>query len=364
MIYFDHNSTTPLLPIAKDAILRSLGDEFGNPSSSHGWGKKARDLVEGARAAVAKVVGTNPGKVTFTSGATEAINHAIHTAGPGRVLASAIEHPAVYAALQMRLNRDVETLPVGEDGRVDVDQVLDLVDAGAHPALVAVMAANNETGIIQPFNELAARLSERMIPMLVDAVQYVGRLPISHLADYVVVTGHKLGGPKGAGALIARDPGGVLPLIGGGGQERGRRGGTEPVPAIVGLGAAFEHLLKHRDRDAETVRDLRDTFEDELLTRLPRVTIIGKDVPRIPNTSLILLPRVDAEPVVGRLGARGVAVSTGSACNSGALKPSRILVAMGYDPDVTFRAIRFSFGPSNTLDEVGQVLDLLPKCIR
>jgi cysteine desulfurase len=184
------------------------------------------------------------------------------------------------------------------------------------------------------------------------------------LADYVVVTGHKLGGAKGAGALIARDPGGVLPLIAGGGQERGRRGGTEALPAIAGLGAAFEHLQEHRDRDADTVRKLRDTFEDELLTRHPRVTIIGKDVPRIPNTSLILLPRLEAEPVVARLAAKGVAVSTGSACSSGAVTPSRILVAMGYAPDVTFRAIRFSFGPSNTLDEISEVLDLLPECMR
>lgn len=362
MIYCDHNATTPVLPAAREAIIATLEGSFGNPSSGHALGRQARKLVDDARQSVGKLLGTSPASVTFTSGATEAINHALHTAGPGRFLVSAVEHPAVFAALQMRLNRDTEVLPVGPQGRIDVDAVLEQVDRGAHPALVSVMAANNETGIIQPFEELALRLRERMVPFLVDAVQYVGRLPVDLCADFLVLTGHKIGGIKGAGALVARDVAGVMPLISGGGQEQGRRGGTEAVPAIVGLGAAVKHLLAHRDSDSRKVQGLRDRFETEIFQRIPGVKIVGAEVDRIPNTSLILLPRADAEPVVRRLGAAGFAASTGSACNAGTIKPSRVLVAMGYAPEASFRALRFSFGPSNTDDDISQLLDALPKC--
>ena len=363
MIYFDHNSTTPVRPEARDAVVKTLTEGFGNPSSSHQAGKVARQILDDARTSIGRLLKTDASRVIFMSGATEAINHAIHTAGPGRVLVSAVEHPAVTAGLQMRLNREVEVLPVGSDGRLEVERVLKQVDTGAHPAMVAVMAANNETGIIQPYKELASALRERMVPTLVDAVQYVGRLPLEHVSDYMVMTGHKIGGIKGAGALIARDPEGVLPLIAGGGQEQGRRGGTEPLPAIAALGAAVKHLLSHRDADARQVEQLRDAFEAELLNRWPSFKVVGKGVPRIPNTSLVILPRLESEPVVRRLAAAGVAVSTGSACNTGSLRPSRVLMAMGIPPEMTFRAIRFSFGPSNTMDEVGKVLDLLPRCM-
>jgi len=363
MIYFDHNSTTPVRPEARAAVIETLDGGFGNPSSVHNAGRIARKILEDARSSVASLLKTDSARVTFTSGATEAINHVIHTAGPGRVLVSAVEHPAVLAALQMRLNRDVEILPVGEDGRLQVDQVLEKVDRGAHPALVAVMAANNETGIIQPYQELAQKLRERMVPTLVDAVQYVGRLPTEHVADYTVITGHKIGGIKGAGALITRDPQGVLPLVAGGGQEQGRRGGTEPIPAIAALGAAVTQLSAHRNTEAQYLERLRDAFETEVLSRWPSFRIVGKGGPRIPNTSLIILPRLESEPVVRRLAAAGVAVSTGSACNTGSIKPSRVLMAMGIPPEMTFRAIRFSFGPNNTMDEVGKTLDLLPRCM-
>ena len=363
MIYFDHNSTTPVRPQARDAVMKTLEDGFGNPSSVHEAGKYSRKILEDARTSIGSLLKTDASRVLFTSGATEAINHVIHTAGPGRVLVSAVEHPAVLAGLQMRLNREVEVLPVGADGRLEVDRVLKQVDTGAHPALVAVMAANNETGIIHPYKELTQKLRERMVPTLVDAVQYVGRLPLEHVADYIVMTGHKIGGIKGAGALIARDPEGILPLIAGGGQEQGRRGGTEPIPAIAALGAAVNQLLDNRDAEARTVERLRDAFETELLNRWPSFRIVGKASPRIPNTSLVILPRLESEPVVRRLAGAGVAVSTGSACNTGSLRPSRVLMAMGIPPEMTFRAIRFSFGPTNTMDEVGKVLDLLPKCM-
>jgi cysteine desulfurase len=363
MMYFDYNSTTPVIPEARQAALAAMEGAVGNPSSLHSFGKNARTIVENARSAVSAYVKTDSSRVIFTSGATEAINHAIHTAGPGRVLVSGVEHPAVLAALTMRLNREVEVLPVDDSGRLNVDQVLEQVDTGAHPALVAVMAANNETGIIQPYKALVSRLRERMVPTLVDAVQYVGRLPYEHAADYTVFTSHKIGGIKGAGVMVARDPKGVLPLIAGGGQEQGRRGGTEAVPAIAALGAAIKHLNTHRDSESRRVEELRDSFEAELLNRWPSMVIAGKTSPRIPNTSLVILPRMDSEPVVRRLADEGVAVSTGSACNTGSLKPSRVLMAMGFAPEMTFRAIRFSFGPDNTAEEVGKLLPLLSKCM-
>jgi cysteine desulfurase len=175
MMYFDHNSTTPAIPEAREAALAAMEEGIGNPSSVHAFGKSARAVVEDARSAVSAYVKTDSSRVIFTSGATEAINHAIHTAGPGRVLVSGVEHPAVLTALTMKLNREVEVLPVDDSGRLNVEQVLEQVDTGAHPALVAVMAANNETGIIQPYKDLVGRLRERMVPTLVDAVQYVGR---------------------------------------------------------------------------------------------------------------------------------------------------------------------------------------------
>ena len=199
---------------------------------------------------------------------------------------------------------------------------------------------------------------------MVDAVQYIGRCPIDFEADYLVLTGHKLGGIKGAGALVIQKGKTLLPYIAGGGQEGGRRGGTEPMPALAALGAAMEHVALHRDKEARYVGALRDDFEKRLKEAVSRVRIVGEDVPRICSTSLVIFPKgVEAEALVNQLALRGVAVSAGSACSTGSLKPSRILTAMGIDAEDTFRALRFSFGASNTQEEVARVIDMLPKLV-
>ena len=225
MIYLDYNATTPVLPEAQAATADALARAWGNPSSAHAAGRAAAEVLTTARGQIASAVGVPTDTVTFVSGATEAINHAVHAAGPGRVLVSAVEHPAVLEATRLRPGRKLELLPVDGWGQVDVAEVLSRVDAGP-AALVAIMAANNETGVLNPVDELVEPLRERGVLFLVDAVQMAGKLPVTARPDYLVLAAHKLGGPKGIGALITR-PGAKVPaLIAGGGQERGLRSGA------------------------------------------------------------------------------------------------------------------------------------------
>ncbi len=364
MIYLDHNATTPLLDEAKAAMVAALEGAWGNPSSAHKAGRQARAVLDEARRTLAELAGARPEQVVFTSGATEALNQAIHSAGPGRVLVSAVEHPAVWAALEARPDRRVEVLPVGADGAVDVAHVVAEVERGEAPALVIVMAANNETGLLQPVAELTRAMREREVPLLVDAVQWAGRLPIDFAPDYLVVTAHKLGGPKGVGALVTPTDAPVLPLIFGGGQERGLRGGTEPLPAIAGFGAAVAQVRVDRAHEAHRVQALRDRLEETLLAELPGARVIGRGAPRLPNTISLLLPEgVEAEAVVGRLDRAGIAVSTGSACHSGTLKPSRVLTAMGLGPDECFRVVRVSLGHTTDVVEIDRLAAVLPDAI-
>lgn len=358
MIYMDHNATTPVLPEARAAVMAALEDGWGNPSSSHAAGRRARAIVDEARAAVAEAANAAPERITFTSGATEALNHVIWAAGPGRVIASAIEHPAVLAAVDNQPGRSVELAPVDSSGQVDVDALLELVEAGDRPALVAVMAANNETGIIQPVTQIGEALGERGVPFLVDAVQYVGKFPVTWRCDFLVATAHKLGGPKGVGCVVTDWE--LPPLIDGGGQERGHRGGTEPVPALAGFGAAMRWVSANRDAESARLGLLRDQLVTGLTSRIEGLEVVGPNAPRLPNTAAILLPnRCDAAHVMARLDAAGVCVSAGSACHAGSAKPSRVLTAMGIADKRAVRAMRLSLGHGNTADEVAQVVDLL-----
>lgn len=364
MIYLDHNATTPVVPEARAAVAAALETAWANPSSSHAAGKLARKLVEAARYDVSGTLGVATERVIFESGATEAINHAIAAAGPGRVLVSAVEHPAVWAALDVRPDRTVEVLPVNRAGHVDVAQVLAAVDAGPKPALAAVMAANNETGVCQPVRELAPALAERGVPFLVDAVQYAGKKDLTGLdVDYLVCSAHKLGGPKGAGALVLRADARPAPLIVGGGQELGLRCGTESVPAIAGFGAAMRRVLEHREEDSARIEALRDKLQNGLLDALDGLQVVGHDAPeRLPNTLSVILPEgSEAEPVMTRLDRAGIAVSAGSACHAGSLKPSKVLTAMGYAPAESFRALRISLGYGNDDAQIDRVLELLPR---
>ncbi len=315
-LYLDANATEPLRPEARAAVLCAL-DLVGNPSSVHGAGRAARRLLETAREQVAARFGASPAEVVFTSGGTEANALAIAALGRGRrVLVGATEHPAVLAAAP-----GATVLPVLLDGRLDL-RALEAALAEGPPALVCLMAANNETGVLHPLAEAAALCRAQGAWLHVDGVQAAGRVPlVLGPADSLAISGHKLGGPKGAGALLLR-PGLDLPaLIAGGGQERGRRGGTEALPAIAGLGAAAEAA---DPTAAARLAALRDAIEAGAGAQ-----VAGAGAARLPNTTSLVLPGIPAETQVIALDLAGVQVSAGSACSSGKVKASHVLAAMG-----------------------------------
>jgi cysteine desulfurase len=324
VLYLDANATEPLRPEARAAVLAAL-DAGGNPSSVHGSGRAARRRLEDAREAVAARFGTSPGEVVFTGGGTEANALAVHGLGRGRrVLAGATEHPAVLAAA----GPDAGIIPVLADGTLDLAALEAMLAeglAGGPPALVCLMAANNETGVLHPLAAAAALCRARGALLHVDAVQAAGRLPVGlDDADSLAISGHKLGGPPGAGALLLR-PGLALPaLIAGGGQERGRRGGTEPLPAIAGLAAAAQAAVPG---GMARLAALRDRIEAGVGNA---AIIAGAGAARLPNTTCLILPGVPAETQVIALDLAGVRVSAGAACSSGKVARSPVLAAMGF----------------------------------
>jgi cysteine desulfurase len=317
----DANATEPLRPEARAAVLAAL-DLGGNASSVHGAGRAARGVIERARAAIAGRAAAEPGDVVFTSGGTEANALAIHALGQGRrVLIGATEHAAVQAAVPGCLS-----LPVHADGTLALEALEAALRAGP-PALVCAMAANNETGVRHPIPEIAALCAAHGALLHVDAVQAAreGALP---RADSVALSAHKLGGPPGAGALVLRPRLSCAPLIAGGGQERGRRGGTEPLPALAGFGAVAAFAY-----DVRRIAALRDAIEAGLREIAPEAVVAGASAPRLPNTSLIVLPGRRAETLVIALDLAGVRVSAGAACSSGKVTRSHVLEAMGFGAD-------------------------------
>jgi cysteine desulfurase len=316
VIYLDANASEPLRPEARDAVLDALG-LTGNPASIHAQGRAARAALEGARSGIAARLGAAPADLVFCSGGTEANAMAIAALAPGRrVLVGATEHDAVRAAAPGAV-----TLPVLEDGTLDLDALGDALRGGA-PALVCCMLANNETGVLHPIQDVAALCREHGARLHVDAVQAAGRMALdvpSLGADTVALSGHKLGGPKGAGVLVLAPGLHLLALIAGGGQERGRRGGTPPLPAIAGLAAAFGAAMPPSPA-------LRDALE--AAARAEGAIVCGTG-PRLPNTSCLALPGVRAETQVISLDLAGIAVSAGAACSSGKVTASHVLVAMG-----------------------------------
>jgi cysteine desulfurase len=359
MPYLDHNATSPLRAESRAAMEHALAIG-GNPSSVHGQGRAARAEVEQAREAVAALAGARAQDVVFTSGGTEANALALWGAVQGaveagaritRLFVSAIEHDSVLAnaaALAERapgLRR--ETIPVTADGVVDIDALRGLLREGKGRALVAVMAANNETGVVQPIADVAALMKENEGYLLVDAVQAIGKIPFSAAsADYVSLSAHKLGGPQGVGALIVRDGAPLAAIMLGGGQERGHRAGTENVAGIAGFGAAAKVATP-------VPATLRDRFEVALRSAVPDVVIFGDKATRLPNTSNFALPAVSAETAVMALDLDGVMVSSGSACSSGKVKPSHVLQAMRVPEAIARSALRVSFGWNSTDKEVG-----------
>jgi len=350
-VYLDYNASAPMRPAAVEAVLAASA-LAGNPSSVHRFGRLARRTLEDAREQVAAVACARPEGVVFTGGGTEANNLAILGADRERFLASAIEHDSV-----LRVG-SAEPIPVGKDGVVDLAALEAKLAGDTRPALVAVMLANNETGVIQPVAEAAKIAHAHGALLLCDAVQAAGRLPIdigALGADFVTLSAHKLGGPKGAGALLL---GGDHPIAArqiGGGQERGRRAGTENLAGIAGFAAAAA-LAAESIADQPRLKRLRDRLEDGVRRLAADVVIPGASAPRLANTSTILLPGMAAERQVIRLDLAGIAVSAGAACSSGKLRASSVLGAMGYASELAGCAIRVSFGWASTAEDVESFL--------
>jgi cysteine desulfurase len=372
LIYFDHNATTPLHPAVWEAMYPFLTEAFGNPSSLHADGLRARDAVEEARERVARLLGASADEIVFTSGGTEADNLAIlgsvlaRRLQGGHIVTSQIEHPAVLGschALETQGCR-VTRLPVGSAGTIDPD---DLAAALSDDTLlVTLMHANNEIGTIQPVRACAALARARGILVHTDAVQSVGKVatPVDELGvDLLSLSGHKIHGPKGVGALYVRRGTGLDPLVTGGPQERGLRGGTEPVAAIVGLGVAAQLAAASLSAEMSRVAALRDHLEQGVLASIPEVLVNGRPAPRLPTTTNLSFKGVDGQSLVVALDLKGVATSTGSACSSGSLEPSPVLVAMGLPSEWVRGAVRFSLGAGNTLQEVETVLQMLPPVV-
>jgi cysteine desulfurase len=369
--YLDWNATTPLRPEAR-AAMAAAWDFTGNPSSVHAEGRQARHLVEEARIVLAQALGALGRNVVFTSGGTEANALALSpglrgASGPSveRLLVSAIEHTSVLAGGRFTPDRIV-TVPVTRSGAIDLG-ALGAVLASGPPALVSLMAANNETGAVQPVAEAAALAHEAGGLLHVDAIQAFGKIPFSLStlgADLVTLSAHKIGGPKGIGAVIIGDGvSGLEPLLRGGGQERGRRAGTEDVAGIAGFGAAATAAIAAMAADAPRIESLRNRLEAGLREQ-PDVTIFSVDLRRLPNTILFTAPGLKAETAVISFDLEGVAVSSGSACSSGKVQPSHVLQAMGVGPQEAQGAVRLSLGWSTSDGDVDRCLEAWRKLRR
>jgi cysteine desulfurase len=363
-VYLDWNATTPLRPEAR-AAMAAAWDLSGNPSSVHAEGRASRRLVEDARAAVAGAVGADARNVVFTSGGTEANSLALtpelrrNSSLPiNRLIVSAIEHASILTG--GRFPREaVETVRVAESGVVDLDHLQGMLADGP-PALVSVMSANNETGALQPIAEVAEIVHSAGGLLHVDAVQSIGKTPFSInelKADLLSISAHKIGGPKGVGALVLSEGlAGLEALIRGGGQEQGRRAGTENVAGIAGFAAAAAAAMTSLNGDMNRVEKLRNRLEIGL-RQTPGVFVFSENVPRLPNTTLFTVPDLKAETAVIGFDLEGIAVSSGSACSSGKVQPSHVLAAMGFAPELAKGAVRLSLGWSTTEADIDRGLE-------
>jgi len=363
--YFDNNATTPLAPEVRQVVVSSLDETYGNASSIHYFGQGAKQRLEAARRQLASLIGAKPAEIVFTGGGTEADNLAILglvRAAPGprkHVITTAIEHPAVLGPCG-ELEREgvsITRLPVGASGVVDPADV-----AGAlrpETVLVSVMHANNEIGTIQPIAEITARAE---VPVHVDGVQALGKIPVDVNAlgvDLYSMSAHKLYAPKGVGALYVRKGTKLAPLSFGGHHERDRRPGTENVPGIAGFGAAAELAGRDLIEENQRIASLRDRLESAILQRIPDTGVNGAAASRTPNTTNIYFDGIDGEALVIALDLRGFAVSTGSACSSGAVTPSHVLTAIGLSAQRARASIRFSLGRLNTAEQVDALVEAL-----
>ena len=372
-VYLDYNATTPLHPEVLDAMLPFLQDTFGNPSSAHWAGRLARTAVNRARKQVAELLHCDPDEVIFTSCATESNNTAIKGVAAtlrskgNHIITTRVEHPAVlYPCLYLEnFGYQVTCLDVDAEGMLDLDALEAAITDKT--ILISAMFANNETGTIFPVREIAEIAARHRVYFHCDAVQAVGKIPLDLQdlkVDMLSLSGHKLYAPKGIGALILRKGTKLYPYLHGGKQEKNRRAGTENVAGIVALGKACEIAGRSMATESSRLQKLRDRLEMEIMERIPHVRRNGHPTLRIPNTSNVTFLSIEPELLVSALDREGIAISSGSACSSGALRSSPVIAAMGNDWSHAESHIRFSFGRSNTEEDVDYVLTVLPKVVQ
>jgi cysteine desulfurase len=360
--YLDWNATAPLCAEARAAVVHAL-DFGGNPSSVHAEGRRARTIVETAREQVAALVGARPSEVVFTSGATEACNSVL-IAPWSAVLVAGIEHDAVLKPVDARAIARV-SVAVTTEGQVAPAELAEktaaaIAEHGPGKVLIALQMANNETGGVQPVAATGLAARESGAVLFTDAVQAAGRIPVDFAtlgADFMAVSAHKLGGPKGVGALIIRDGSELPALIQGGGQERRRRGGTENIPGIAGFGAAAE-AAQRTVAEHDRITRMRDRLEAAVLDMTPNAQVIGAGAERLPNTTCVALPGHSAETLVIRFDLAGIAISAGAACSAGKIGASHVLMAMGLPEAIARSAVRISLGPTTTDQEIERFLQV------
>jgi cysteine desulfurase len=369
MIYLDYNATTPCDPRVVEAMLPFFREHFGNPSSLHRFGQEARQAVEKARSVIARSIGARDEEIVFTSGGTESNNLAIRGVAQAlrkkgnHLVTSSIEHHAVlnvFRALEKE-GFAVTYLPVDREGLVHPEDLRKALRP--ETILVSIMHANNETGVIEPIEELSRIVREHGAVFHTDAVQTVGKVPIQVDAlgvDLLSASAHKFYGPKGVGFLYVRRGTRLAPQILGGHHERGRRAGTENVPGIVGMAKALEVAQDEMHEEARRVGTLRDRLEEELQARIPDIVVVSRGAPRLYNTSLVLVEYVEGESLLLNLDFEGICVSSGSACTSSSLEPSHVLLACGYPHALAHGSIRFSLGKWTTEEEISRVVSVFP----
>ena len=371
-IYFDHAATTPVDPRVLEKMLPYFTDNFGNPNSQHAFGRRAVTAVDEARDTVAKCIGAKPSEIYFTSGGTESDNwamrgaaHALANRGKHLII-SAVEHPAMLSAAKelQREGFEVTLAPVDEFGTVDLAKLEEAIRPDT--VFIGVMAANNEVGTLQPVKEIAALAKARGIAFFTDAVQAAGTLEVNVKelgADMLSLSGHKFYGPKGVGVLYVRSGLKLARLVAGGHQERGMRGGTTNVPGIVGLAEALRLSQEHLHENAAYVAGLRDRFVARVQREIPFVKYNGHPENRLPGNANFSFRYIEGESLLFSLDLAGIAVSSGSACSSGSLEPSHVLLAMGVPEGLAHGSIRFSFGRENTAGEVDYAVDRLKEIV-
>jgi cysteine desulfurase len=371
-IYMDHNATTPLHPDVLDTMRPFLTTKFGNASSIHSFGRETRVAVDEAREIVAQSLGAKPSEIFFTSGGTEsdnlAIKGSIYVTGKNdhHIVSSNIEHHAVLHTCQYleKEGFQVTYVSVNTYGTVNPDEVAEAITD--HTTLVTIMHANNEVGSLQPIKEIGTICKEKGVFFHTDAVQSFGKIPIDVNdvnVDFLSLSGHKLYGPKGIGALYIRKGKRITPLFHGGSHERNRRPGTENVAGIVGFGKAIQIAMESMESEAKKLSELRDTLMDRLAEKIEHIHLNGHPMKRLPGTLNVSFAGIEGESIVLSLDLKGIAVSSGSACTSGALEPSHVLLAMGLSSELAQGSIRFSMGRENSKEDVEYVVQVLPEII-